>query len=534
MCSSPATWRVLIPTRVAPDVVDALHEYEGVDVEHPGELTQEDLSAALRDVDGVIIRSNNRITGEMIAAAPRLRVIGRAGTGLDNVDVESATRRGVVVMNTPGVNAIAAAEHTIALLLALARRLPAADRSVKDGRWERGHFMGVEVTGKTLGLIGLGRIGLLVARRAVGLNMRVVAHDPYVRADAVQDESIRFVSMEELLQGSDFISTHTPLVDGTHHLLNASTFARMRDGVCVVNCARGGIVDEEALCDAIDAGKVAGAALDVFEHEPPQGARVTQYDQIITTPHLGGSTREAQLAVGLAIARQVGEFLTQGIIQNAANAAPVTGQTRAVVGPFLDLSERMGSMAAQLVAGPAREITVSLHGERCKHDMRMLAASVLKGLLSVSMEEYGVNVVNAPALARERGIELHVTEGAERDDFNNLIRVRVASENDAHEIWGTQFGKWEGRVVKLDGYPLEMKPQGAMIVILSANRPGVIGRLGSIIAHHGGNISKMNNGCSPDGRRALSTLNLDAPPSEAMLEELRREADFEWIRLLQL
>ncbi|UCE02777.1 MAG: phosphoglycerate dehydrogenase [Candidatus Latescibacterota bacterium] len=534
MSEPDAPRRVLIPTRVAPEVVDALRSYDGLEVENPGEMSQEELGQALGGFDGVVIRSNNRITGEMIEAASRLRVVGRAGTGLDNVDVDTATRHGVVVMNTPGVNAIAAAEHTVALLLALARRLPAADRSVKQGRWERGRFLGVEVTAKTLGLIGLGRIGLQVARRALGLGMRVVAHDPFVRPDAVQDESIRLLALDELLAASHFISTHAPLVEGTRHLLNRDTFARMRDGVCIINCARGGIVDEEALCDAIDAGKVAGAALDVFEQEPPSGARVTRYDQIITTPHLGGSTREAQLAVGLAIARQVGDFLSQGIVQNAANAAPVTGQTRALVGPFLDLSERMGAMAAQLVEGPARRLTLTLHGERCTHDVRILAASVLKGLLSESMEEYGVNLVNAPTLARERGIELQVTEGSEREDFTNLICVRVESDADAHEVWGTQFGKWEGRVVNLDGYPLEMKPQGAMIVLLSANRPGVIGRLGGIIARHGGNISKMNNGCSPDGTRALSTLNLDEPPPDAMLEELRQEADFDWIRLVRL
>ncbi|MFQ5601213.1 MAG: phosphoglycerate dehydrogenase [Candidatus Krumholzibacteriia bacterium] len=526
--------RILIPTKVAPEMLDILRAYDHIEVDAPGTLSPEELARALPEVDAVVIRSNNRITGELIEAAPRLRVVGRAGTGLDNVDVEAATRRGIVVMNTPGVNAISTAEHTISMLLSLARRVPAADRSVKEGRWERGRFQGVEVMGKTLGVIGLGRIGLQVAKRALGLGMEVITHDPYVSADTVMDETIHLVPLDELLATADFITVHTPLTPATRHLLGKDAFAKMRHGVRVVNCARGGIVDEEALCDAIDSGKVAGAALDVYESEPAAGRRVTRYDEIITTPHLGGSTREAQLNVGLAIARQVADFLTRGVIQNAANAAPISGETRAKVGPFLDISERMGSMAAQLLDGAVQSVSITVHGERFKGDLRMLSASVLKGLLSVCMEEYGVNLINAPALARERGIEVHVTDGAERDDFANLVRVRVESANDAHEISGTQFGKQEGRVVNIDSYPLEMKPQGAMLVTLSDNYPGIIGRMGSIIAKHGGNISKMNNGCSPDGSKSLSTMNLDEQPPEAMLEELSREPYFKWIRLVRL
>jgi D-3-phosphoglycerate dehydrogenase len=526
--------RVLIPTHVPAEVLQVFREYPDLSVDAPGELNGNALAAKLADFDAVIIRSNNTITAAMIESSARLRVIGRAGTGLDNVDVAAATRRGVVVMNTPGVNAISTAEHTISMLMSLARRIPAADRSVKEGRWERARFQGVEVTGKLLGVVGLGRIGVQVARRALGLGLRVVAHDPFVNAETFQNEDVRLVELDELFRTSDFSTVHTPLVDGTQHLLNREAFARMRDGVRIVNCARGGIVDEEALCDAVDSGKVAGAALDVYEDEPPQGRRVTLYDNILTTPHLGGSTREAQLNVGLAIARQVADFLTRGIIQNAANAAPVTGQTRARVGPFLEVGERIGSIAAQLLDGVMRRVGVTVYGERCKTDTRMLATSVLKGALSVSLEEYGVNLVNADTLAQQRGIDVEVAEGAERDDFANLIRVRVESDRDAHEICGTQFGKRDSRVVNLDGYPVEMSPHGAMIFTLSENRPGIIGRLGTLVAKYGRNIEKMNNGCSPDGQRALSTLNVDQPPDPRLVEELRREPGFEWVRLVLL
>jgi D-3-phosphoglycerate dehydrogenase len=527
-------WRVLIPSKAAPDMLAVLRAYEGLEIEAPGDLSQAELARVLPRAHAVIIRSNNRITAELLDAAPLLRVVGRAGTGLDNVDVEAATRRGVVVMNTPGANAISTAEHTLSMLLALARKIPAADRSVKDGRWERGRFQGVEITGKTLGIVGLGRIGLQIARRAVGLGMQVLAHDPFVAPDMARDSSIEPVGLDDLFRRADFITVHTPLTLRTQHLIDARAFGLMRPGVRIVNCARGGIVDEAALCDAIDAGKVAGAALDVFETEPPAGSRVTRYEQIITTPHLGGSTAEAQEHVGVAIARQVAEYLTKGVIQNAANAWPLSGETLALVGPYLDVCERMASMAAQLLVGPPVRMGVALHGERFKGDVDMLAASALKGLLSVAMEGYGVNIVNARSLARERGIEVLVAKGAEREDFSNLIQVRVEAEGDVHEIAGTQFGKQDSRIVRVDGFPLEVKPQGWVLVTLSENHPGIIGRMGTILGRHGANINKMNNGCSPDGSRSLSTMSLDAEPPPALLDELRAEPYFKWIRLVHL
>jgi D-3-phosphoglycerate dehydrogenase len=527
-------YRVLIPSKVAPEMLEVLRGYPNIQVDTPGEVSQEGLAQLLPEADAVIIRSNNQITSELLELAPRLRVVGRAGTGLDNIDIEAATLRGIVVMNTPGANSISTAEHTISMLLSLARRIPAADRSVKAGRWERSRFQGVEVMGKTLGIVGLGRIGTQIARRAVAFGMKVVAHDPFVTPDTVRDASIALVGLEDLLSAADFITVHTPLSPKTQHLIDAGAIALMRPGVRLINCARGGIIDEEALCDAIDAGKVAGAALDVYETEPPAGSRVTRYEEIITTPHLGGSTEEAQKNVGIAIASQIGEFLTKGVIQNAANAYPITGETMAQVGPYLDVCERMSSMAAQLLIGPPVRLAVTFHGERFKGDVEMLAASALKGMLSVAMEGYGVNFVNARALARDRGIEVLVAQGPEREDFSNLIRVRVESQDDAHEIAGTQFGKHDSRIVSVDGFPLEVKPQGWVVVTLSENYPGIIGRIGMIIGRHRGNINKMNNGCAPDGSRSLSTMSLDAEPPLAMLDELAREPYFKWIRLVHL
>ncbi len=526
--------RVLIPSAVASEMLEILAEYPNIDVDAQGEISQEELARVLPQADAVILRSNVTLTRELIDAAPRLRAIGRAGTGLDNVDVEAATRRGIVVMNTPGANAIATAEHTLAMLMTLARRIPAADRAVKSGSWERGRFQGVEVTGKTLGIVGLGKIGTQIARRAVALGMRVVAFDPFVAPDAPKDASIAFLSFDELLRTADFITVHTPLTPKTEKLLGAREFEKMRTGVRILNCARGGIVDEDALCDAIAAGKVAGAALDVYEVEPPTGRRVTTFEEIVTTPHLGGSTEEAQRNVGIAIARQIAEFLTRGVIVHAANAHPVTGETRAQLGPYVDLCERMGSMAAQLLEGAPVRVATTFHGERFAGDVEMLASSVLKGVLGVALEGYGVNVVNARSLARERGLEVVVAQGEEREDFTNLVRVRVEAPGDAHEIAGTQFGKTTSHVVSVDGFPLEVTPRGWMVVSLSDNVPGVIGRMGTLVGQHGGNINKMNNGSSGDGARALSTMSLDAEPPAGLLEALGQEPYFHWIRLVHL
>jgi D-3-phosphoglycerate dehydrogenase / 2-oxoglutarate reductase len=526
--------RVLIPSKVAPEMLEILRGYPDLEVDAPGNAPSEELRALLATADGVIIRSNNVLTRELIDGAPRLRVIGRAGVGLDNVDVEAATRRGIVVMNTPGENSIATAEHTFAMLMALARRIPAADRSVKEGRWERGRFQGVELFGKTLGIVGLGKIGMIVGKRAQAFGMHVLAFDPFVTPEMVRDEAIRLVNLEELLGTADFITVHTPLVAKTRHLIGAPELGLVKSGVRILNCARGGIVDEEALCDAIERGTVAGAALDVFEAEPPREGRVTRYDEIICTPHLGGSTAEAQRNVGIAIARQVGDFLTRGVVEHAANAAPVTGETRALLGPYFDICERMGSLAAQILSGPPQRLLVAFHGERFRGDVEILVAAALKGVLSVAMEGFGVNPVNARALARDRGLEVSVVRGPEREDFSNLVRVRIESQGDAHEITGTQFGKHGSHIVAIDDFPLEIEPRGWMIVALSANEPGIIGRMGTIVGRHGGNIHKMNNGCSPDGRAALSTMSLDEEPPPALVDELGREPYFHWIRLVRL
>lgn len=527
-------YRVLVPTKAAPDMLAVLREYAALDVDAAGDLTQEQLEKAIATADAVVIRSNNEITAQVLAAATRLRVVGRAGTGVDNVDVDAATQRGVLVMNTPGANSISTAEHTLSMMLALARRIPAADRSVKAGKWERGKFQGVELYGKTLGIVGLGRIGVLIARRAAAFGMKVMAYDPFVAPETLKDTSLQMAPLDDVLRAADFITVHTPLTPKTTHLISGREFALMRPGVRILNCARGGIVDEDALCDAIDAGKVAGAALDVFEQEPPAGSRVVGYDQIVMTPHLGASTEEAQRNVGIAIARQVAEFLCNGVISGAVNAHAVSGEAAAAFAPYFDLCQKMGSMAAQMVNGAPRRVTITFHGERFAGDVDLLVAIVLEGVLSHAVEGGTVSLVNSRALAKERGIEVEVVHGDERDDFASLVRVRVEAASGSHELAGSQFGKHTGHVVRIDEFPVEVEPRGAMIVTLSDNQPGVIGRMGTIVGKHGGNINKMNNGSAADGARALSTMSLDVPPGPALLEELGREPYFHWIRLVQL
>ncbi len=511
--------KVLVTDPILPEGLDILRK-AGLEVEERIGLPTEELKEAIREADGIIIRSGTKLTAEIIEAAERLKVIARAGTGLDNVDLEAANRKGIVVMNCPGGNTNSAAEHTLALMLALARNIPQAMASLKAGRWERKKFMGRELMGKTLGIIGLGRIGSVVAERALGLKMKVLAYDPFVTPERASEMGVELVSLDELYARSDLITIHVPLTKETYHLINAESLAKMKDGVLLINCARGGIVDERALYEALKSGKVAGAALDVFEKEPPDPEHpLLKMENFVCTPHLGASTLEAQKNVALAVASQVVDYLVHGVVRNAVNTPSVSAEALKILKPYLVLAEKLGSLQAQLAEGPITEVAIEYQGEVSKLDTQPLTVALIKGLLSRALRE-DVNYVNAPLRAKERGIKITESKTESAEDFLNLIAVQVRFKGGENYVAGTLFGKTEPRIVRINSFRLDALPEGHMLYIHNEDRPGVIGMIGVTLGEAGLNIARMYVGQEPEKRRNVILLSLDQSPSEKVLTAL--------------
>ncbi|QJA05403.1 phosphoglycerate dehydrogenase [Thermosulfurimonas marina] len=525
--------KVLVTDPLLPEGLEILKK-AGLEVEERVGLSPEELKEAIREADGIIIRSGTKLTAEIIEAAERLKVIARAGTGLDNVDLEAASRRGIVVMNCPGGNTNSAAEHTLALMFAMARNVPQAMASLKAGRWERKKFLGRELMGKTLGIIGLGRIGSVVAERAQGLKMKVIAYDPYVTPERASEMGVELVSLDELYARSDIITVHVPLMKETYHLLNAESFAKMKDGVLVINCARGGIVDERALYEAMKSGKVAGAALDVFEKEPPDPDHpLFSLENFVCTPHLGASTLEAQKNVAVAAASQVVDFLVHGVVRNAVNMPSVSAEALKVLKPYLVLAEKLGAMQAQLAEGPITEVSIVYQGEVSRLDTAPLTMALLKGLLSRALRE-DVNYVNALYRARERGIKILESKTETAEDFLNLIGVTVKFKGGENYLAGTIFGKMEPRIVRINDFQLDALPQGHMLYIHNDDRPGVIGLIGVTLGEAGLNISRMHVGQEPEKRRNVILLSVDQAPSEEVLSALRNLPHVHSVKALEL
>ena len=511
--------RVLVTDSLQEVGVETLRA-EGLEVDVVPTLPPAELARRIGAYAGLVVRSATRVTAEVIEAAPSLRVIGRAGVGLDNVDVEAATRRGIVCMNTPGGNTIAAAEHTMALLLAVARRIPQAHARLKGGHWERERFLGTEVYGKTLGVIGLGRIGTEVARRAQGFVMTVIAYDPYLTEEAARRLGVELVDLDRLCRRADFVTVHAPLTRDTRGLLGAPELARMKDGVRLVNCARGGIVDEAALAAAVRSGKVAGAALDVFEREPPWGSPVLELDQVVVTPHLGASTEEAQTAVALAIARQVADLLRRGVVRHAVNAPSVDPEQLRELAPYLALAGKLGAFLGQLATGRMAEVTLSYAGEAAAVAPQPLTVAFLRGLLAVALEE-NLTEVSASCLARQRGLRVVAARTPVSEDFASLVSAELVTDVGAWRVAGTLFHRKEPRLVRVDGYGMEAQLAGWMLVFTSDDVPGVIGRIGTLFGVHRINIAGMQLGRQHPGGRAVSILNLDSPVPDPVLAELR-------------
>ncbi|MEX2147708.1 MAG: phosphoglycerate dehydrogenase [Candidatus Rokuibacteriota bacterium] len=525
--------RVLVTDSLQTVGVEALRKH-GLDVDVAGTLSEADLVARIGGYAGLIVRSATRVTRAVLQAGTRLEVVGRAGAGVDTIDVEAATERGVVVMNTPGGNTTAVAEHTMALLLALARRIPAADASLKAGRWDKSALQGVELFGKVFGLLGLGRIGGEVARRALGFRMQVIAYDPYLTREAAERLGVESVEMDELFARADFISIHTPLTGETRHLIGDAELARMKPGVRLINCARGGIIEEQALARAIEGGRVAGAALDVFEQEPPpKDHGLLHLPQVIVTPHLGAATDEAQTAVALAIADQVADALVRGVVANAVNLPSMDAETLKEQAPYAALAAAMGRFLAQMADGRMAEVRLTYAGEVTTRPTAGLTLAFVRGLLGGILEEH-VTDVNAMLIARARGLRVTETTTTDSADYASLLAAELRTDRTTSSVAGALVNRREPRFVRIDGYALEAVPQGWMLVFANLDVPGVIGRIGTLCGRHQINIAGMQLGRERRGGRAVSILNLDDPMPPAALDELRALPDIVSARLVKL
>lgn len=504
---------------LAKDILEATGEIEVVVDNDKATCDPKALSKIIGEFHGLAIRSGTRVTEQVLKTAGQLKVIGRAGIGVDNIDVQAATKQGVVVMNAPGGNTITTAEHAISLMLALARNIPQGTASLREGKWEKKKLSGVEITEKTLGIIGLGYIGRVVADRAKGLKMNVIATDPYVSKEAAKALEVKLVPFEDLLERSDFITLHVPHLKETANMINATTIDKMKPGVRIINCSRGEIVKLDDLYQAILSGHVAGAALDVFPQEPPDTTLpILQHPNVIFTPHLGASTGEAQLKVADMIAKQIAAYLIDGIITNAVNFPSLSMEVMDQIRPHLDLAEKMGSLMGQLVR-QVHDITISYSGDVSLFDTRPLTHAVLKGLLG-SYTDKPVNYVNAPALAREKGINVNETRSQAKDDFAGLIKVRLEDHKEAlNEIWGTIFEKRYPRLVKIGEIYLDAIPEGWMMIIQNFDRPGVIGNVGTTLGRHNINIGRFQLGRRGD--RALCLVNIDTPADEKVIQEMK-------------
>jgi len=514
--------KILITDGLAEEGLNVLRSHGELEVDLRKGISKDELKKIIKDYDALIIRSGTKVTADVLeAAGGRLKVIGRAGIGVDNVDVHEATKRGVVVMNTPEANAITTAEHTIALMLSLARNIPQAHYSLKSGRWERNRFRGRELYEKTLGVIGLGKIGKLVAERARGLGMRVMAYDPFLSKEAMEKLGIEAATLEELLEKADVVTVHTPLNNETRNLIDRDALARMKPTAMVINCARGGIVDEGALAEAVREGTIAGAAVDVYSEEPPQADNplLALEENIVHTPHLGASTLEAQTKVGTAIAEQIVDFFTTGVVRNAVNMPSLPKELVAAVRPYLVLAEKLGKLQGQLCKGGIKEIAVEYSGDVATFDTNPLTVSVLKGFLTPIMD-ISVNHVNAPLIAEERGIEVVETKTSKAANFTNLIRVRVKTEEGEKSVAGTIFGESEPRIVSIDGYSLDAVPEGCLLVSENLDVPGVIGSLCTKLGEMGINIARMHLGREKMGGRAIALINVDSPVPREVIDTL--------------
>jgi D-3-phosphoglycerate dehydrogenase len=512
--------RVLITDKLEAAGLDLLRQ-AGIELDERSGLTGSALQNALRAADGVIVRSGTRITAELLEDPGKLRAVVRAGVGVDNIDVAAATRKGILVMNTPGGNTVSTAEHTIAMLMALARHIPAAAASLRGGKWERNKFVGAQLAGKTLGVVGLGRIGREVARRAGGLDMKVIGFDPVLAPEQAGKLGVESTAdLASLLPRCDFLTVHTPLTTETRNLIGARELALLPPGARVLNCARGGIVNEEALAEALSSGRLAGAAFDVFIQEPPPPDHpLLQLPNVVVTPHLGASTVEAQVSVAREAAQLLIDYLTRGVVQFAVNMAAVDRTELEELRLYVDLARRLGLLHAQMCRGVLRRAELSYRGEIARRSTRLITAAFAAGLLEFHLDQQ-VNIVNAELLARERGIEIVEQSSPRKGDFGTLLRADVVTDKKTYTAAGTLFGNQFLRLVQVGPYHLDTFLDGVMLLFTHQDVPGLIGYIGTIFGKHQVNIAQMTVGRQAPGGEAIAVLNLDQPPPEAALQEV--------------
>ncbi|HZV47724.1 MAG TPA: phosphoglycerate dehydrogenase [Thermodesulfovibrionales bacterium] len=512
--------KVLISDNISQNCIDILKN-AGLTVDIKVGLKPEELKACIGEYHGLVIRSATKVTSEIIDAAGNLKVIGRAGSGLDNVDKVAATKKGIVVMNTPGGNTITTAEHTIAHIVSLARLIPQATISMKTGKWEKKKFMGVELFNKTLGVIGIGNIGSQVAKRMQAFGMNVIAYDPFLSEDTANTMGVEKVDIKELFKRSDFITIHTPLTSETKYLINKKSIRIMKDGVRIINCARGGIINETDLYDAIVSGKVAGAALDVFEKEPPENNPLLSLDNFICTPHLGASTKEAQENVAVAVAEQIVDYLIHGTIRHAVNFPSIPADQVARLQPYINLAEKLGGFAAQMFEGGVTEITIEYRADAAQINTAPVTIAAIKGFLNPILLET-VNFVNAPVIAKERGIEVKETKSTDEGDYQSMIALRVKAKGKESYVAGTLFSKKDPRIVYIDDFKVEIVPEGELLLLYNNDKPGVIGNIGTLLGKNHINIARMHFGRERQGGMAISVVSIDAHASPQIIDQIKK------------
>jgi len=524
------TVKVLISDKMDPKAAQIFRE-RGIHVDEITGKTPGELKAIIGDYDGLAIRSATKVTKDILEHATKLKVVGRAGIGVDNVDIPAATARGVVVMNTPFGNSITTAEHAIALMFALARQLPEADSSTQAGKWEKNRFMGVEVTGKTLGLIGCGNIGSIVASRALGLKMKVVAFDPFLSPERAVELGVEKVELDELLKRADFITLHTPLTDQTRNILSRENLAKTKKGVRIVNCARGGLIDEAALKDGLDSGHIGGAALDVFESEPAKDSPLFGTPNFISTPHLGASTSEAQVNVAIQVAEQMSDFLLLGGITNAINVPSLSAEEAPRLKPYMALAEELGSLVGQLAHGNIAGLSIETEGAAAELNMKPMVGAVLAGFMRVHSDT--VNMVNAPYLAKERGLDVREVRHDREGDYHTLLRVTAKTQAGDRSVAGTLFGNSQPRLVELFRVKVEADLAGDMLYVVNEDAPGFIGRLGTLLGEAGINIGTFHLGRVATGGEAVLLLSVDEPVEPEVIAKVEKLPGVKLVRSLR-